>query len=857
VSNPALIRRNLLDDVNLSMTPLRLSIGYYILGIAILSIFTSRVCQECSAMQNWEIMAMFAISFTVVALLKALVEPYLLQHTPLLDNVRAQLVFDLLLYTMAGGSIAWHLTFNLEMAPDNGIKILIGCLSIGAFASLDNALCRERHIILSQSEREPDAFHFVPTSRRLFTAASFIVAFTCLLMALIFFNEIDYILEHKENYSSDVIKETVLFNTAFIITIILLLSLQVIRSYSGNLKLLFDSQLETLNAIEAGDYEKPVPVVTQDEFSLIAQKTNQMISGLKRAQAEENDFFDMSVTVSREVNLYPLLTKITNVCKRFLDTDRCTLFMYDHKADELWCMVGEGIDDRDIRFSARQGIAGHVFQSKKTLNIDDAYQDDRFNQAIDKLTGYHTKTVLSMPVLDKEGNCLGVIQAVNKNNGLFSARDEKRLGLFSGQAAIAISNARLFEDINAMKNYNESILKSLNDGVITFNEDEVLVKVNDAALNITGYQDGIEGHHAEDLFKNHNAWILNDLNQMITEEHEVNSLDADFVQNDGESTSINMNTVPLYDLEDKRIGSMLIIEDITKEKRMRSTMSRYMTEEVAERLLQNDENVLGGTDQFVSVLFSDIRGFTTLSESLGATETVTILNEYFSYMAEAVFQHDGILDKYIGDAIMAVFGAPFKTQYDADNSVMTAIDMMRALNKFNHSQIDRGVQPLEIGIGISTGDVVSGNIGSPRRMDYTVVGDTVNLASRLEGTTKFYSCPIVICAETRNELQDDYLIREVDSIRVKGKDLPIDIFEVMDFHTRDSFPHLHELLDIYQNAINAYKHRDWQQALSLFQDCHKIRSNDGPTKIYLQRCEYFQQHPPTASWDGVWTMESK
>lgn len=846
-----------LKEINTSMTPLRLSLGYYVLGVAVLSIFTLRVCQECAVLETWQILSMFIISFVLVGLIKVLLEPHLLAATPILESARAQFVFDILLYTFVGGAITWYNSISFEMSTDTGIQIMIGCLSFGAFASLDNALCRERQNILEGKFRLQTENHYVPTSKRLFLAFSFIIAFTCLIMALIFINQFDYTLRSLNSVDIIEIKQTIMFNTAFVVTIILLLSLQVIRSYSGNLKLLFDYQLKALKAVEEGDYTQHVPIVTQDEFSLIAEKTNQMIDGLQRAASEEDDFFDMSMTVSNEVKLFPLLAKIADISKKFLDADRCTLFLYDGKTDELWCMVGEGIEDRDIRFSAKEGIAGHVFQSRSTLNIPDAYSDARFNQAIDKLTGYCTTTILGIPIIDKESNCLGVIQAINKHDGIFTARDEKRLRMFSGQAAIAISNAQLFEDINAMKNYNESILKSLNDGVITLDDNDTIVKANLAALRILGEEDFIVGHAANDLFDKQNSWVLKNLHQTVQQNKAVLSMDANLALRNGEQAAVNLNTVPLVDLENKHIGSMMIIEDITNEKRMRSTMSRYMTEEVAERLLSGDDNVLGGNAQDVSVLFSDIRGFTTLSESIGARETVTMLNEYFSYMADAVFQHNGILDKYIGDAIMAVFGAPFKSEHDADNSVNTAIEMMRSLNKFNHNQLDKGVMPLEIGIGISSGEVVSGNIGSPKRMDYTVIGDTVNLASRLEGTTKFYSCPIMICAVTHASLKDTYVSREIDSIRVKGKDRPIVVYEILDYHTADSFPQMHEAIACYNEGVIAYKNRQWERAMKFFTGCIDIKPSDGPSKIYLQRCEYFLQHPPTHNWDGVWTMEVK
>ena len=173
---------------------------------------------------------------------------------------------------------------------------------------------------------------------------------------------------------------------------------------------------------------------------------------------------------------------------------------------------------------------------------------------------------------------------------------------------------------------------------------------------------------------------------------------------------------------------MIVLEDITSEKRVKSAMARYMSPQVAQQLLAEGESVLGGKAQNVSILFSDVRDFTTVSEALGPRETVTMLNEYFERMVDVVMSHGGVLDKFIGDAIMASFGVPFNEEQDADNALKVANGMIVALHALNQDRVKAGKDAIDIGIGIATGSVIVGNIGSPKRMEYTVIGDSVNLA---------------------------------------------------------------------------------------------------------------------------------
>jgi adenylate cyclase len=281
-----------------------------------------------------------------------------------------------------------------------------------------------------------------------------------------------------------------------------------------------------------------------------------------------------------------------------------------------------------------------------------------------------------------------------------------------------------------------------------------------------------------------------------------------------------------------------------------------MPKEIAEKLLQEGEGALGGKSQKATVLFTDIRSFTSIAERIGPPETVRLLNEYFGLMVDVLMEHGGILDKYIGDAIMAVFGAPFTSPDDADHAVQTAIGMLRQLHGFNARRGADGIEPVAMGVGINTDEVLSGNIGSLKRMDYTVIGDGVNLASRLESANKHYGTEILVSELTVRELRGRYRLREVDRMRVKGKSQPVGVFEVLD-HLDGQVPALDDVLAAYATSLEAYRRGAWREARESFEGVLRLRPDDGPSRMYAERCRHFLEHPPAPDWDGVWVMKDK
>ncbi len=609
--------------------------------------------------------------------------------------------------------------------------------------------------------------------------------------------------------------------------------------------------------------QMPLAVETMKILTRVTDNSAQVLHNAhlfelnRQARDNESRLLEITSVISSELQLKPLLEKLMEAVTMILNCDRATIFLHDEKNGQLWSQVALGMQDQEIRFPANRGIAGEVFCSGQVVNIPDAYADSRFNPEVDKKTGYRTRNILCMPLVNKTGKIIGVTQVLNKKGGAFSRQDERKLRSFSAQATIAIENAKLFNEVLNANNYSESILRSLSNGVISVNNMRRIEKANTVALRILGAEESqVIGKYADIFFTGENHWVVDSLRRVIARNDSDIFYDTELTTMQGRKASINMSVVPLRDVYDQPMGGLMIIEDLSVEKRLKGTLARYMTKEIADQLMDSDAQ-LGGQMRELSILFSDIRNFTTISERLGPQETVVMLNEYFSTMVDTLFHHGGILDKFIGDAMLAVFGAPFSTGEDADRSVATAVDMMKALKQFNARRMLKNQETVSIGIGIATDNVLVGNIGSMKRMDYTVIGDGVNLASRLEGATKFYHSDILISEKTYEQLKYRYHVREVDLIRVKGKLQPVRVMEILDHHDRQSFPHLEEIIGLSHRAIDFYRQQRWHEAIADFESVIRLRRHDELARLYVGRCNHFISNPPGDKWDGVWTMTSK
>jgi class 3 adenylate cyclase len=290
-----------------------------------------------------------------------------------------------------------------------------------------------------------------------------------------------------------------------------------------------------------------------------------------------------------------------------------------------------------------------------------------------------------------------------------------------------------------------------------------------------------------------------------------------------------------------------------KEQKIRTMFQKYVPKAVIDQFFTSPEQMLVGEDRILALLFSDIRGFTTISEKMLPNEVVESLNYYFELMVDIIMRHHGVVDKYMGDAIMAFYGAPERTRYEALQAVESGFEMLDTLNDFNRWQKEKGRPGFRIGIGINYGVVTVGNIGSEKKMDYTVIGDMVNLGSRLEGLTKEYRQPLIISESVAKKVQDQYPCRMIDRVIVKGKTSGSGIYTAR----KELAPQERRAWELHGEAARLFYERNFQQALPLFHKVQEMLPEDLPSAKFIKRCQNLIKNPPPKDWTGAEPMTVK
>jgi adenylate cyclase len=307
-------------------------------------------------------------------------------------------------------------------------------------------------------------------------------------------------------------------------------------------------------------------------------------------------------------------------------------------------------------------------------------------------------------------------------------------------------------------------------------------------------------------------------------------------------------------------GMAATVEYLTEGKQrrqIRAVFDKYMAADVVEEIMRNPEEVkLGGEKKELSMFFSDVAGFTTISESLDPEALVVLLNKYLSAMTDIVLAHRGNVNKYLGDGIMAIFGAPRGDPKHATLACYAALESQKELTRLREEWKAQGYAEIGARIGINSGPVVVGNIGSQVRLEYTVMGDAVNLASRLEGANKFYETLILLGPRTYELAREDIEAREVDLMRVKGKKQPVAVYELL-ARKGELPPEKRRVVDLFLEGLALYKQRNFSGAKDRFEASRKLDPSDGPSHVYLGRAQEYLASPPPPDWDGVYVAKSK
>lgn len=283
------------------------------------------------------------------------------------------------------------------------------------------------------------------------------------------------------------------------------------------------------------------------------------------------------------------------------------------------------------------------------------------------------------------------------------------------------------------------------------------------------------------------------------------------------------------------------IQEKKQKKFISDAFSKYINKDLLKEILDmKTELKLGGEKRTITIFFSDIRNFTSLSEKLSPEDLVSLINNYLTTMTRIILKNKGTVDKFIGDAVMAFWNAPLKEENHAELACKTAIEQVKALNEFDFS----------IGIGIHTGEAIVGNIGSEDRFNYTVMGDTINLCSRLEGLTKQYGVKIIISESTHKIIKEKFICRKLDVVKVKGKKVPVVIYELcIDKNEKFNLQ--------FEKALELYLKSSFKQSLKEFESALKIKQDDNSCNVFIDRCKYFNKNSPGKNWDGAFEFKEK
>ncbi|WP_432811552.1 GAF domain-containing protein [Pantanalinema sp. GBBB05] len=616
-------------------------------------------------------------------------------------------------------------------------------------------------------------------------------------------------------------------------------------------------------------------------FYIATQKQRAANALIKATESLSKSSLDLDETLKR----------VMDEAKQLMNADRSTLWLIDHDRNEIWTkiVIADG-SLKELRFPIGVGFAGQVAASGEVLNIPfDLYSHEGANIAkkTDQSSGYRTCSLLCMPVL-ADGELIGVTQLVNKKKqgehpaydpadwpqapecwkASFNRSDQEFMEAFNIQAGVALKNAKLFQTVKQQEQMQRDILRSLSNGVISTDKNGNIIAANESAKKLLGFEETepLETQAVRELIQleksDFSRWFNMALEAKDDKSRHQYYPDQTLQSAKGvEQHSINLSINTISDANDamKVSGALVVMEDVSAEKRLKNTMSRYMSEAVAKQLFENpDAAKMGGDRKKVSVLFSDIRSYTTITESLTAEEVVEMLNKYFESMVDAVFTYEGTLDKYIGDAIMAVFGSPLPLEDHEWKAVQTAVEMRHRLAAFNEERTRQNYAPIRIGIGINSDEVISGNIGSSKRMEFTAIGDGVNLGSRLESASKQYGTDIVISESTYKPCEDRIWVRELDYIKVKGKTKPVAIYELVELKSVDIASELRHKIELYHQGLHYYRDRKFRKAINEFAAIlEDIDSHDKAALLHMDRCQYWLQNPPSDDWDGSWTLTEK
>ncbi|KAJ3224049.1 hypothetical protein HK099_000327 [Clydaea vesicula] len=542
-------------------------------------------------------------------------------------------------------------------------------------------------------------------------------------------------------------------------------------------------------------------------------------AGVNRNEGNADVFSTTASLMTSEMDLNGLVAEMMKKVQDLVSAERSTVFMIDFKTNELWSTLAH--NSSEIRIPLNTGIAGYVANHGEICNIRDAYNDSRFNRAVDIKTGFKTRTILCMPMRNSIGKVIGVVQLINKlpENTIFNVDDEVLLLSFASLGPFSQQNEMLIDDIKRAYKSNEKIEVQ--------NYPFIL---NNCSTKIINYQ----------IFQ---ITDKVDSNVMSTEKKDLQIGDK-LLKQTNQNDEKNISSV---------INVLIHIEEVTDRNRLANTLARYMKVELATKLLNEGDRLLSGVKQRATILYANLRDFNSMSEKMEANEVISTLNNYLNNVMNCITEEKGIVDKIFGDSVLGVFGTPYPEGDDAIRAVSTALRIRTWI--YTSKEKNNSKSPtLRVGLGISSGMVFSGSVGPSDRQEYTVMGDTCCLASQLERATKIYGVDILIDGNSKEEAKTHFHLREVDIVHFKGQKVPIAVYEVLEFRGVELGRDVMTSLICYELGLSEYRQQNWLMAVSHFRKAVQL-SDDEPSKVFIWRCKSILEgkfEVPKVNWDGTW-----
>ena len=502
---------------------------------------------------------------------------------------------------------------------------------------------------------------------------------------------------------------------------------------------------------------------------------NQLIlknKDLNEKYLELETLLDLTNTINSLNDLDSLFFNVLTLSSSILNSSKGIVLIKNEVSNIFDPISIFNLDENKIKkqiFNTRSGFLRLLNRDKKSFIVEKKH---KLNHKL-----FDSSFSIVCPIIS-ENMLVGAIILFDKETrkGIedFNINDLKLLDSITIQTSFAYQNIRLLESLKKSNKLNENVMSSITTGIIGINLFGEIEFVNKEALRLLK-KDNLEvvGNHYLIIFEKDKH--LQELIQKVEVDQE-RLFETEFtIKPNRKKIIVNLSCSPVFDEQKAFSGIVIAIDDLSKINKVKSTFKKYVSKNIVDKLLESEDSLnLGGTESDITILFSDIRGFTSMSEKLNPSEIVRLLNKYFQSMIDVVFKYNGTLDKIVGDELMVLYGVPLKNEKDTENAVNTAIEMFKKLDQFNKEITKNGFEPFQIGIGINKGKAVSGNIGSEQQMNYTVIGDTINLGARLCSHAK--SGQILISNSVKDHISKIHDFKKIPSIAVKGKSKPIDVW---------------------------------------------------------------------------------